>query len=1203
MKKLLIFFIIIMSACFISSSFCCEKSVEGGTCIDVENENECDMGNSITENLCDVTDFCQIGCCIDSESGSCSKRSSESECVGGEWKNDPNCGYPECDEVCCYLDYGSTGMMFEEECRLKSAVIGKTPEFDSDVNENECFMNRESVDEGACINGINCKFVKENDCGTGVFKIGMLCSNKELEKEFGYDYIETHHADCMEGLHEVYWFDSENNRENIFEGKGTQDKIRSYNKGLVLEKSESCDPRNILGNLENQNCGNCNYDKGATCSNINGNPVCASLNCKYDIDGDGEDEYLIHGESFCVYDGTIEDGKSIVGSEHWKGYCDNGKIKIDVCGDGGRTSICSQTEALENGNKFKHAECVFNDVERCFEYNSLIDDPVRDDEGWDDFNSIGKSYEEMEEKCRSDNLCYVNHVNVDEYFDYTMCVPRFPSSSPEYCINGSKICEMKSWSTTSIGVKNENCFTPVFIKEMNNLCISLGDCGAQINLNGEMTRNYGTKFFNILDTNNYVFPVIVEDSFGMINLLSLDRIDKISSLSTLFGNIEDDLYNIIYLDNRLYFEKYFFGNFNNAIEKMFSDDSDNKDTAIGSLTPIDLKLAKKIIDEDIGRDENRKLYIAILEAYSIIQPDFISSLIRPHLDEYFNLETEKKVQNIDSNYITKHSAKDKFDSSEFTCDAWVAPKRIDEDMCEICNDDPSRPCTEYQCKSLGQGCELVGLDTDHPLCKGREAEIAAPIISPGNIFTEGYGFYGDLSPISIKNQHSGSGDKCIEEYTRIEFNLETDEPANCRYDNASLRLSYDEMSLEFKEGKDYTLNHTLWIKLPSVESYKDYQLENNWEDGIPTIQLSDGYEIDVKCSDYWGNANLHQYIIDFCVKNSPDDRKVLLSKSAFTPENKSYIMYNQNEMFLEMMINEPANCKWSHEDLSYESMENEFKCDTEFDTNALDIQWGNEAGWRCTSSLTGLDSDVNNVYIRCNDSVGNINDESLVYTVLGSSSPLKIDDIKFVYNGEDEMTRKNFETFVVGSVDSIDVDMIIETSGGAQEGNATCKYDSGDRVNRMLHTGSNIHSQLLTGKTDGIYNYIISCKDIAGNRLGIEDFSLELFDSSMEGNAGFTVIIDDDAPIIVRAMKDSEKNKLKIITNEDAECRYSLDDCSFKFDEGIKFETGFDALNIHRADWLTEIIYYVKCADYFGNGKHSTKCNMEIKPTDISVEN
>jgi len=102
----------------------------------------------------------------------------------------------------------------------------------------------------------------------------------------------------------------------------------------------------------------------------------------------------------------------------------------------------------------------------------------------------------------------------------------------------------------------------------------------------------------------------------------------------------------------------------------------------------------------------------------------------------------------------------------------------------------------------------------------------------------------------------------------------------------------------------------------------------------------------------------------------------------------------------------------------------------------------------------------------------------------------------------------------------------------------------------------------------------LSCTDVAGN--------------NATNSTRFKVLIDNFGPKIVRAYYDSG---LKIITNEEAECRYD-NDIYFIYDNATLMYTA-EGLE-HFGDWESKN-YYIQCMDEYKN----KGAKLKIKPYDI----
>jgi hypothetical protein len=285
------------------------------------------------------------------------------------------------------------------------------------------------------------------------------------------------------------------------------------------------------------------------------------------------------------------------------------------------------------------------------------------------------------------------------------------------------------------------------------------------------------------------------------------------------------------------------------------------------------------------------------------------------------------------------------------------------------------------------------------------------------------------------------------------------------------------------------------------------------------------------------------------------------------------IAYNQSSIDLEVYVNEPADCKWSHTDQSYDNMEEEMVCSSSvFEMNAQML-------YKCSTTLTGLKDRVENkFYFRCKDQPSaeeadrNVNTESYEFVLIGTQ-PLIIDSV-----GPNETIKD--------STESVKVTLEAITSAGYNEGEATCYYsDTGETESYIMffETQSHEHYQDLW-LPEGDYEYFIKCIDLGGN-------------SDIE-KVNFRVESDSSPPIILRAYH--EETYLKLVTNEKAECVYDNVDCSYLFDDGISMSV-VDDIN-HFTDWNTKIKFYVKCRDEYSNQPFPDECSIIARPFEIYGE-
>lgn len=494
-------------------------------------------------------------------------------------------------------------------------------------------------------------------------------------------------------------------------------------------------------------------------------------------------------------------------------------------------------------------------------------------------------------------------------------------------------------------------------------------------------------------------------------------------------------------------------------------------------------------------------------------------------------------------------------SVRFECMPWQAPTGGDD--CDKCNGDSLKPCTEYRCSSLGQACKLVNENTESPTCESLPQESIPPQIIPGNILTSGFYFQNQSA---MKVDIRGDNDECVPEFTQVLFTLKTDEVAQCKY--SFMRTD------NYENMQDYALelnrfvkeNHTFGFWMPSIDSLYVYNVTGDVKERFGNMNMY------VRCQDYFGNYNLNEYMVNFCVKTGPDLTPSRIS--LFTPLSGSYIAYNQTTSPLNLYLNEPADCKYDLLDKTYDEMANTMNCSTDLFSPTM-------YGWDCSTELTGLSGNENKFYFRCKDqpwlppenTSRNINQESTTYILSGSSSQLKIDSVS--PQGDIEVGHQ-----------PVSIDLEVKTSGGAKNGESACSYRYSNYTNYVLFfdTYSTNHKQNFNMLIAGPHNAEIQCADDAGNLAF--------------GNSSFNLIVDSSPPTVVRAYKDS--GSLKLITDEEAECYYDFGRCTYPTENGTSMTTGLS--KTHTASWIEGQTYFVKCKDVWENGPDN-ECSMIVSPS------
>lgn len=504
------------------------------------------------------------------------------------------------------------------------------------------------------------------------------------------------------------------------------------------------------------------------------------------------------------------------------------------------------------------------------------------------------------------------------------------------------------------------------------------------------------------------------------------------------------------------------------------------------------------------------------------------------------------------------------------CLPWEAP--LGGKSCEECNSNSLQPCSEYRCKALGQACDIVNKGTKDEKCVWvNPNDVNSPKITPWDEpLTEGHRYSNhDTLPSSQGAKIVRNPDNCIQAFTPLQFGIVTDEPAQCKIDIAPNKGNtqdvFDNMQYYFGDSL-YGYNHTETLNLPSPESVKNTL--NGTE--APEVPVDGIYNLYTRCRDANGNFNVQEFVFQLCVDDAPDTTPPVIVDTSIN--SGSYVSYGIDEVGIDVYVNEPADCRWDIESKNYDDMINTMECSSEiYEMNARQL-------YPCSGTLKGIeDKKDNKFYFRCRDkptapeNERNTNVQSYEF-ILKGSQPLNI-----IETGPNET--------IFGSTTSVKVDLTAETSNGAEEGKATCYFsNSGEQGSyiAMFETLDYKHKQTLQ-LPEGDYTYYLRCVDAGGN--------------SADESVAFRVETDNEAPMVTRAYR---TDGLKIVTNEDAECVYSLNSCNYVFEEGLKMIYSNPSIKTnHFAEWQPNIVYYIKCRDFYGNAPLPDACSIIASASNV----
>ena len=1354
---------------------CCQEMKDGSICQDIaypEESSLCD-GSAIPTECANVPE-CKQGCCIDTERGICSPNSPQSAC-SGEWKEGAGCEVQECKQGCCAIgdDYS---FKTEAECNYTSSQRG-IQEAWSEISEPQCLALSSGDSEGACtFSNRTCQITTGEECSRegGNFAEGILCSHPQLNAtcQGGEPVQKQAYVGCdLVGEKDgIYWFDSCGNIENIYDSN----KIRSWNNGEMLSPQQSCGAGS--GNINSATCGNCNRDFSSICAVATGNNkiidgdyVCEDLSCHFE-DEFGNQVTKENHESWCSYEGRVGDGKDTVGSEHWKYYCDEGKVFSERKGNY-RNYICVETTIGTGNNAFSVAELVPNQASLCRTYEFYGEEGITSSElktkaQEQDLSAqtidkiilgngeVKYSFEGIK-SCLENNQCMVKNIefggwgkNSPEYksitrYMFSTCVGKYPEGSslnddgaddglcniklPECTVIYEKKNRLDDWQCKGSYdidgkkiVANCECEDSVFAEKMNDLCISLGDCGSYVNYIGEGTDNIdvdggrppssltgfihsifsGEKQCQTLNVCGYQcsmqnictglgqrppchqqwvcsgdLPVGYENqtefhtyprNSGMINVNGIYVGDylKTSKDSCMTkgictaGEFEikdslsvnwQDYQNYATAKEGEYAEP---PNLNQSLELLFGEDfsgvigsaeyensiiklvawAGGIPGATGSLLWVGSKIGLWslshwvdtipatsagapfelvattlgtiavaaggfVVGAAIGAWGADKLGLTGIQATAFVLSMGVLGSIAALAVIGVNIWNPAGWIALGVVIFTAilGGVEYKQYAVSFQCLPWEAPDGGSD--CEVCNNNPLKPCTEYRCQSLGKACVYLNGQEDtqeNGECKSIPRETNPPIITPIRV-EQGYRMRNITQGTSQGVEIRESGGGCIPTFTPVSVTFKTDEFAQCKWASEIVFPNYNNLDNNYPvERSAYTLNHTFVFDMPSISALES---EDVWGD---LRAWYGNLNREIVCRDYWGNFNHPAFRANFCVEKE-DKLPVEYDRIKTTPINGAKLPLGTTNLSVKMLINKPAECKYDTRPYSsnanptqvWSLMPNNLTCQTGL--TAWEIGPDGAKGWPCLTRLTNLTEGVNRIYVRCkaqpyfntveyNNATGDIiginysrdgeraiNGQDFVYTLTVTREELKIDSVKFKHEGETTQIVSSGGTIKVG-VSPIAVSMEVKTSGGVDEGLAFCKWgveETGGRSG-FWNTGGTTHTQTLSPRFENTHTNYIVCEDSAGNIAKL--------------TTNFTIDVDTVPPRVINVTNTTVSGEVnvKLITDEDAQCYYNVDQCSTDLENQTSITLGIDTE--HDIYGISpRLNYYVTCEDGFGH--------------------
>ena len=1097
---------------------CCEKTKSGDYCVYTDKDN-CDTSNGLKTNnaRCEQSSFCSNICCVSSSDKSCFPNTPSPICSNQNGKsfNDASCSnVPGCVQGCCIIG-NQKSFRSENECKiLANSVFGSNHNF-NDIfkragSEIECLNLNLQEQEGCCIDDNVCSFGKRNSC-EGQFKLNKKCSQLN---ECRQKCQARNHKDCYEGS--VYWFDSCGNREDLSE--------------------------------------QCNYEEGKLCGKENGNIICKDLTCK-DTKNYPEWSYTggprEHGEGWCIYDGPTGNFTDRPGSRHYRLSCLNGEEVLEPCLDM-RKEICAQAQDPEG---YSYASCIRNNV-----YDSPVNSNI---------SSVAPGFKFWEQ----------NNKNKDQ------------------CNKGSSECTVV-WvrkSRTDDWDCKANCFceTQQFIDDANTYCKSFGDCGFSYNIaeqegsggfnvywsedgRGEKPTTLSTDYKSYLKKYGiYAGMIFLEDKMKEF-ILEINKKDfdektnreltaKIKlygyGLAGVVGVAGLELGGFTLLTGAL--TSAFSGTWVGSAASFVAAKLGVTGTAITSSTTTAGTASGTAGAATTATVASTPAYVttAAAEAAAATQAAFAAEIAATTGVGSGAAAVEAATAAAEAVAIADAAAahaaaaaaasggtaaaegtataggvvaggattgpgiiiaiviaiiilivtlvisivtgggKVRLKTVTLECNPWQAP--LGGNNCEKCNEESTMGCTEYKCKSLGTTCELIETNDNEFKCiDSNPNDLISPKITPF-VYQNGYTIAKEKLGYKFNQE--------VEPLKKFTFGFKTNEAASCKFAfNNSIK--YDDMEYYFGNSF-FKKDHNMSVVLEGSKEFKYY----------------------IRCVDITGNYNNADYLIKFKTKDGPDLTPPIILGTSI--KNNVVVANNVNQLLLDLELNEPANCRYDRTNTLYENMGNQSLCNDEFSRIPID--------YKCIAGFSGLRKGANTYYFRCRDLANNTNQQSYIYNLVRSEQ-LGINIIEPSSN----------DIYVS------DVTLNVQTSNGAENGKAICKYslrnEPYEKMIEFKETNSNRHLQSQINLRKGNYNYFVKCMDNAGN-------------VNMT-NINFNVVVERKGDEIVNVYKDN--SRLYVITDVASDCEYNKED--FILGNGIKMNG--DKTTVHSSDIQFNQVH-IKCKD------------------------
>ena len=1192
----------------------------------------------------------QLGCCFDNNEGLCSPNSERNVCEAkddGRYYNDGLCNINQCALGCCLIGTEAQ-FITKTRCDKLAVITGLPTNYNSGVtDELACIGLANSQDVGACVilsldeyEKNSCKFTNKEDCNIlgGEFHKDYLCSNTELNT----NCEKQNSVSCVDGKDGLYWLDSCGNRENIYDS----DKQRSWNNGKVLSESESCSPTS--SNSRSSSCGNCAYDRGSICASFRpgtdkGNMqgfTCRDLNCKDGL------KTRKNGDSWCLYDGMVGNGRDVVGSRHFRRLCINGELKTEPCADY-RKEICVKEGGIGDtfqdmtgslgismpdlssipglsglgdllggfggGLGLSPEENITNETN-----NKTVNQGSGPDNTGGSLGEITGTTQKalcrpnMWENCFSSNAmtcsknpdCKTKFVYVDTSFWFIKCVPKYP---PGYDLSSSGgglggLGGLGGGALQSLGGLGDLTGGSGLGGGMLGGGGGLGGLGG-----GGDACSAGTKTCTVTykkkcpsgkwecekncNCEKMQFTLQMNDACTMLG--------DCGAKANIAGKVTSQGYSLSKKGKHVKKPPKLIG-----VDKMYAIFAKG-----GNLNGMTGGVNGGFYNQVPGLDLTSMMGINLFNGQMDIGMTggdigmtggsgggggggggsvggaAIGGAVGAGGTLIIGMgicPVCGVIGAIAGYFLGGALCKEEKSKEEVT---FTCKQWQPPSMgdCSFCSKDPAKPCSKYRCESLGKNCKLINENTGQDECVTVDLTQGTPIIKPfEEVLNKTLYQYIDASQNGFKIRDING--ECIQAFSPLVFGVKTNIPAICRIDEEA--VGFDEMAGGFLEGDIYTENHTTSTYLPSVESIIAGETSSSSEfSNAASNQTIYNYLLDVV-----GDINLHVKCQSAAGQENEQDYRINFC-----------VKPGPDLTFPVVIATTPANGA----SVSY----NASSWDVGFFINEpVDCHWGiSKPG--ATNLLEIYNSLPNSMSCETRAEFG-----TLFGYPCNATLPLTQLENKFYILCRDqpwleENTSRNLGAkdggvleyklkrtgtpLIIESIlpngtiykgaEPASVELKVETAGGLNSGESICQYTLNENTNFITFANTRSNQHLQTfNLVKGNYFVGVRCADTAGNLVS--------------GNSNFNLELDTQYPYATRVFYSS--GNLVVITDESSRCYYRNDStpqCNFAYEDSTEMSGG-DAY-IHQASWDEKTTYYIKCKDVWGNSAGS--CSLVARPYSV----